>query len=83
MSPPPSGAKSYVQFKDNQVANQAGPFSYVHDPYNYSYGYSTGTPPGAATTNYPYNGGGFFDLWSTGGKLSTAPNTNAWISNWQ
>jgi len=37
-------------------------------------------------TSYPYNGTGFFDLWSTAGKGlvgSTAANTNAWISNWQ
>jgi prepilin-type N-terminal cleavage/methylation domain-containing protein len=51
------------------------------------YGYSTGTVPGAATTNYPYNGNGFFDLWSTGGvtlaKYSANNSlTNAWIANW-
>jgi hypothetical protein len=48
-----------------------------------SYGYSTS----AGTTNAPYSGSGFYDLWSTGGvtqgQLFSKPSlTNAWISNW-
>jgi len=90
-----AGVKSYMSFKISQLGNYnatagttgAGS-TYIRDAWNYSYGYSTGTLPGAATTNYPYNGGGFFDLWSTGGLLTakvTANNslTNAWISNFQ
>jgi prepilin-type N-terminal cleavage/methylation domain-containing protein len=82
--------KSYMAFKVTQLGNYtaiagtASPNStYVRDPWNYSYGYSTGT-----AVNYPYNGTGFFDLWSTGGALksqwtTTPALTNAWISNWQ
>ena len=86
-TPAVSGIKSYMQFKINQIGNPSATFSYIKDPWNASYAYSTGTPAGAATTNYPYTGGGFFDLWSTGGttlgKLSgNASLTNAWISNW-
>jgi prepilin-type N-terminal cleavage/methylation domain-containing protein len=86
-SSPAVGTKAYMQFRVNQVANQAGPYSYIHDPWNAAYGYSTGSLSGAATTNYPYNGNGFFDLWSTAGvsKAQYGANNNlinAWISNW-
>jgi prepilin-type N-terminal cleavage/methylation domain-containing protein len=84
---PVPGRKAYMTFKANQVGDPTGTVTkgtYVKDPWNYSYGYSTGTPSGAATTNYPYNGSGFFDLWSTGGVLgNAATNANAWVSNWQ
>ena len=90
---PGTGVKSYMSFKANQLGNittsagtapSASTSTYVKDPWGYSYGYSTGN----GTTLFPYNGTGFFDLWSTGGvlaaKLSTTPSlTNAWISNWQ
>jgi prepilin-type N-terminal cleavage/methylation domain-containing protein len=86
---PVAGVKSYMPFKINQIGNPAGPLSYVKDPWNYSYGYSTGSPSSPPTVNdlAPYNSAGFFDLWSTGG--TTGPTTanpnaiNAWISNWQ
>jgi type II secretory pathway pseudopilin PulG len=82
-APPISGAKSYMSFRQNQVGTLAG-YSYVKDPWGYSYGYSTGTTNGASTTNLPYNGGGFFDLWSTGGLIGGAQtNTAVWIANWQ
>jgi len=89
-----AGVKAYMSFKITQVGNYnaaAGTTgsgsSYVRDPWGYSYGYSTGTIVGT-TTNCPYNGSGFFDLWSTGSVLqaqvSTTPSlTNAWLSNWQ
>jgi type II secretory pathway pseudopilin PulG len=92
---PVAGAKSYMSFKVSQVGNYnaaAGTTgtgsSYVRDPWGYSYGYSTGTTNNAPTPSYPYNGTGFFDLWSTGGVLqaqvaATPSLTNAWISNWQ
>jgi prepilin-type N-terminal cleavage/methylation domain-containing protein len=91
---PVSTSKSYMTFKINQLGNSTAPAgttgngsTYIKDPWSYAYGYSTGTVPGAATTNYPYNGNGFFDLWSTGGvtlaKYSANNSlTNAWIANW-
>jgi len=81
---PAPGSKIYMSFKQNQVGDPTGALtgaSYVKDPWGYSYGYSIGT-----AASYPYNGTGFFDLWSTGGLLSTTttPNaTNAWITNWK
>jgi len=78
---PVAGSKAYMAFKRNQVGDAAGG-SYAQDPWRYSYGYSTGSVVGA-TTNAPYNGYGFFDIWSTGGLLAANVNTNAWISNWQ
>jgi type II secretory pathway pseudopilin PulG len=83
---PAPGTKNYIAvFKRNQIGDAAGG-SYMKDPWNYSYGYSTGSITGT-TTNAPYSGYGFFDLWSTGGVLApqvTAKPTlvNAWISNW-
>jgi len=82
---PAAGIKSYFSFKKNQIGNAAGP-SYVQDPWSYSYGYSTGNPSTPPTTNdpTPYNGAGFFDLWSTGGLVQPqATNVNTWISNWK
>jgi prepilin-type N-terminal cleavage/methylation domain-containing protein len=78
---PVAGAKSYMAFKANQIGNPTGAAaggSYVQDPWRYSYGYSTGT-----TNTPPYNGTGFFDLWSTGGLLTAKANVNTWLSNWQ
>ena len=83
---PVAGTKVYMSFKANQVGNVGGPFSYIMDPWTKSYGYSTGST-GTSTPSYPYNGSGFFDLWSTGGvttaQVSAKPGlTNTWISNW-
>ncbi len=88
---PIAGTKVYMSFRANQVGDPSGALTgatYVQDPWLYSYGYSTGSTNGSPTTTYPYNGSGFFDLWSTAGKGVTTPsnttlNTNAWISNWQ
>jgi prepilin-type N-terminal cleavage/methylation domain-containing protein len=82
---PQAGVKSYMTFTKKQIGNPAGP-SYIQDPWGNSYGYSTGDAnlPPTAQALYPYNGSGFFDLWSTGGVSSTALNpTNSWIVNWQ
>jgi type II secretory pathway pseudopilin PulG len=84
---PTAGIKVYMSFKANQVTTPASGNTYIKDPWNASYGYSTGSTNGAATSYPPYNGSGFFDLWSTAGvtqaKLSASPSlTNAWISNW-
>ncbi len=88
---PVSGTKVYMSFKANQLGNaktakgtssSATSATYVKDPWGYSYGYSTG---GTASTYYPYNGSGFFDLWSTGGVLAdkgTIYATNTWVGNW-
>jgi len=83
---PAPGTKAYMTFKANQIGSPTAN-SYVQDPWKMAYGYSTGTPTTANTTNYPYNGSGFFDLWSTGGvtsaQVSAKPAlTNTWISNW-
>jgi prepilin-type N-terminal cleavage/methylation domain-containing protein len=87
--------KAYMSFKANQLGNAtaatgttAPNSTYVQDPFRTSYAYSTGTSTGGGTTNFPYNGNGFFDLWSTGGitlakETANASLTNAWISNWQ
>jgi prepilin-type N-terminal cleavage/methylation domain-containing protein len=91
---PVPGTRAYMSFKANQLGNTAtaastaygaGTSTYIKDPWNNSYAYSTATNSAGAT---PYNGVGFFDLWSTGGilqaKLTATPSlTNAWISNWQ
>jgi prepilin-type N-terminal cleavage/methylation domain-containing protein len=88
--------KSYMTFKLIQLGNNSAPVgtsgagsTYIADPWGKSYGYSTGTPPGGATTNNPYAGAGQFDLWSTGNVTAAqvaAPTTsyltNAWIGNW-
>ena len=90
---PVAGNKSYMAFKANQLGNattaagtgaSAATSTYVKDPFGGSYGYSTGYANGT-TTNYPYNGNGFFDLWSTAGPnyLANQSLTNAWLSNWQ
>jgi len=76
---PLSSVKHYMSFKANQIGSPTVN-SYIKDPWNNSYGYSTGdnqTPQG----QYPFNGSGFFDLWSTAGTTTSA--TNTWISNWQ
>lgn len=82
---PAPGTKAYMSLKANQVDNlTAG--TYVEDPFGYSYAYNTGDPvvAPASQSSPPYNGTGFYDLWSTGGSLSTTtPSpTNTWISNW-
>jgi type II secretory pathway pseudopilin PulG len=80
---PTAGVKSYMSFKINQIGNPTAANSYIKDPWNNSYGYSTGdnlTPQ----VQYPNNGTGFFDLWSTGGRTTAAAtDVAAWISNWQ
>jgi len=91
-----AGVKAYMSFKINQLGNittaagtapSAGSSTYVKDPWNYSYGYSTGDANNPQV-NSPYNGSGFFDLWSTGGVTQAQESanntlTNAWLSNWQ
>jgi len=87
-----ASAKSYLPFKLYQLGNyttaagtaySATTATYIKDPWNYSYGYSTGDGTAA---NVPLSGTNFFDLWSTGGLIAnpsaTAYATNAWISNW-
>ena len=73
-----AGTKIYMTFKSSQLGNDnaSGGTIYIKDPFGNSYGYFTG----GATT--PYNGQNQFDLWSTGGDVSTPAVTNSWISNW-
>jgi len=82
---PLTGTKSYMTFKSSQLGNDtptSGSPIYIRDPFGNSYGYFTGTVSGA-TTNAPYNGYGFFDLWSTGGDTAIpSTNTAIWVSDW-
>jgi len=85
--------KSYMTFKITQLGNStttagtayaASTATYIQDPWNYSYGYSTGD---GTAVNVPCNGTNFYDLWSTGGLTATTTGnsapTNTWISNWR
>jgi prepilin-type N-terminal cleavage/methylation domain-containing protein len=87
---PVAGVKSYMNFKPSQLGNYNAPAgssgaasTYVQDPWGYSYGYYTGDTASPQQAP-PCNGTGFFDLWSTGGSLTTTSGgyTNTWISNW-
>ena len=85
-TPPVAGIKVYLSFKANQIGNLTAGNSYIMDPWRNAYGYSTGTTT-PTSTNYPYSGNGFFDLWSTAGvtKAQVSANpvlTNAWLSSW-
>jgi len=82
---PTAGVRSYMGFKINQMGNPTAATSYIKDPWNNSYGYSTGDAnvPPVAQVLYPNNGTGFFDLWSTGGTTAGGTATNTWLSNWQ
>jgi prepilin-type N-terminal cleavage/methylation domain-containing protein len=78
---PLSGTKVYMAFKINQVGNPSATTSYVQDPWRNSYGYNAS---GSGTTNAPYCGSGFFDLWSTGGLVGAKSTTGTatWLCNW-
>lgn len=82
----PATGTAYTSFKLTQIGSPTAN-SYMKDPWNYSYGYSTGDANTPQNTP-PYNGTGFFDLWSTGGLLKAKVIANpalvsAWVSNWQ
>jgi prepilin-type N-terminal cleavage/methylation domain-containing protein len=81
--PPAAGTRIYDTFTRSQLGNDdAGDEDipiYLKDPFGNSYGYYS-TTNGAPTSSLPNNGGGFFDLWSTGGD--TTGTTNSWIDNW-
>jgi type II secretory pathway pseudopilin PulG len=76
-------SKAYFPFKPNQLypltQNQA--VTYIRDPFGNSYGYSTVKSSAPAGTD-GYNP--TFDLWSTGGVISSANPTDQtqWIKNW-
>jgi prepilin-type N-terminal cleavage/methylation domain-containing protein len=79
--PATAGTKIYFNFKPTQLGNDtssAGAPIYIKDPFGNSYGYFPGN---AATANYPFNGAGLFDLWSTGGD-TVGTSTNTWITDW-
>jgi type II secretory pathway pseudopilin PulG len=86
---PVAGVKTYINFKASQLGNvsaanadsgyNSSSSTYVQDPFGYSYGYYAN----AAAAAPPTNGPGLYDLWSTGGTLSSTANwQNTWISNW-
>jgi len=82
----PTG-RVYITFLAGQVGNPTSGASYVEDPWGYAYGYYTGPGKASAVTTgspAPYNGIGFYDLWSTGGSLAGSSTfTNTWITNWK
>jgi general secretion pathway protein G len=78
----PTG-KSYMEFKPKMLLPPGGTgiVTAIADPFGNSYGYSTAqaaNPGGAAGYNPT------FDLWGTGGVISTstAPDQSQWIKNW-
>ena len=78
----PTG-KSYMDFKPKMLlpAGGTGPVTGMADPFWSSYGYSTAqaSNPGGSAGYNPT-----FDLWSTGGVVSTSnpPDQSQWIKNW-
>ena len=71
----------YFQFKPNMLAPAGGTgiVSAITDPFGNSYGYSTAkaaNPSGTVGYNPTY------DLWSTAGVTTGAPNQAQWIKNW-
>ncbi len=80
---PNAGARSYFVFKPNMLspADQTQNVLYIQDPFGYSYGYSTIQ---ASTQDSTKGYNPTFDLWSTGGVVSTSnpPDQSQWIKNW-
>jgi type II secretory pathway pseudopilin PulG len=78
---PAATAKTYFPFKPNQLSpsNQTQNVTAIRDPFGNSYGYSTAkaTNPNGTVGYNPT-----FDLWSTAGATSGAPNQTQWIKNW-
>jgi len=74
-------AKSYFTFKPNMLAPAGGTgnVTAIRDPFGNSYGYSTAYQYDPNTGYNPT-----FDLWSTGGVISTTnpPDQSQWIKNW-
>jgi prepilin-type N-terminal cleavage/methylation domain-containing protein len=75
----PATGPVYYEFKATEIHTTPTPI-YVVDPFGNPYGFYTATATGGGTNNVLYNGG-FFDLWSTGGKEGQT-NTANWINNW-
>lgn len=80
---PNTSAKSYMQFKPNQIGKDVNGKVYLRDPFGNSYGYSTAYQHDIdAGTNPPTHGfNPTYDLWSTGGETSGNSQTQ-WIKNW-
>lgn len=91
-TPPAAGAepsdqddrdKSYFTFKENMLAG-TGASTYIVDPFNYSFGYSTARnaaiEAGTASPEVGYNP--TFDLWSTGNAKTGGTETGKWVKNW-
>ncbi len=81
------GFKAYMNFRADQLGNAAAPAgttgsgcTYMIDPWGYSYGYSTGGTN--STSQYPMNGVGFYDLWSSAGATGQPTNVSSWVANW-
>ena len=93
--------KPYFEFRPDQLQrNSAGEIKFIKDPFGNSYGYSTTgaeaekefraklqrNPTTARTKSNGFNP--TFDLWSTGGVISPATDTELnevrkrWVKNW-
>ncbi len=77
-----SGKKGYFTFKPQMLGGsrdsggEVRPVRFIKDPFGNSYGYSTAHQGNPADGYNPT-----FDLWSTGGEISSA-GTAQWIKNW-
>jgi type II secretory pathway pseudopilin PulG len=75
--------KSYMVFKPNMLfpPDQTQNVQYIQDPFGNSYGYSTANQADPVT---PKGYNPTFDLWSTGGAVSSSssPDQSQWIKNW-
>jgi type II secretory pathway pseudopilin PulG len=78
---PTVNSRTYFAFKPNQLSppDQTQNVTAIRDPFGNSYGYSTARAANPTGT-IGYNP--TFDLWSTGGATSGAPNQAQWIKNW-
>ena len=67
----------YFEFKANMVSKNTSGRSYVTDPFNHPYGFTT-------DSNAFFNTG-FVDLWSTSGQDGQGSKTNVlqWATNWK
>ena len=88
---PDAGFKTYMQFKDNQLArtnmSQApaagNKVLSLRDPFGNAYGYSTAYQGDVDKGNPPTHGyNPTFDLWSTAGTITTPADPTRWIKNW-
>ncbi len=80
---PTAGAKTYFPFKPNMLnpSDQNVPVTYIRDPFDNSYGYSTAFQKDPITGYNPT-----FDIWSTAGSKKPGETDDQyqqrWLKNW-